>query len=59
MSWTERTKPTTDYEPIERTADFLLQENGDYLLLETGYKIILTLTSDWTERTAPTTSWST
>jgi len=56
MTWTQKTKPTTSWEEEERTGTFLKQETGDYLLLETGYRIILTLTSDWTERTKPSTS---
>ncbi len=53
-SWTERTKTTTDQN------SFLKKEDTFYLLLETGFKIVLA--RGWTARkdpdTTPTTNWT-
>ena len=56
MTWTERTKPTTNW--IE-TGDFLLKEDGKFLLLESGDNILREiLPATWTDRTKPTTNWT-
>ena len=47
-TWSGRIKPST-------VTTHLLKEDGDFLLLETGDKIILTLGGgEWNTRTKPT-----
>lgn len=48
----------TLWERKARIADFLLQESGGYLLIETGEKIFLNYIQDYTERTKPSTSFT-
>jgi hypothetical protein len=68
-TFTNRTKPSTTF--TDRTAptgsSFLLKEDTDYILLESGYKIILidrsfigrtAVSTTFTDRTSPSTSWT-
>lgn len=56
MSWTNRTKPTTDFNTRN---GFLLCDTG-YLLIDGGARILLSGVSApaFTNRTKPTTVWS-
>ena len=51
-TWSGRTKPTTEY---DERINYLLNEDGTYLLQESGDKIVInqlyTEYTDWTERT--------
>lgn len=57
MTWTTRTEPTATYDDRD---DYLLMEDGGYLLQENGSKILLNGggTPNWTERTTPSVTWS-
>lgn len=57
MTWTERTKPNTDFH--DRT-QFLATESLLYLLTEDNKKIQISGSSesDYTTRTKPTTNWT-
>lgn len=61
MAWTGQSKTTSSFTPQSKTSstfdkgvDYLLQELGDYLLQENGYKIVLNQSlafrnpTDWT-----------
>ncbi len=64
-SFTKETKPTTTFTKyLNIVNDFLLMENGSYLLLETSDRIILeqstgsAFSTSFTKETKPTTSFS-
>ena len=53
MSFTKVAKPTTSW--VKLAGAYLLQENGAFLLLESGGKIIITgRTTSWTKIGRPT-----
>ena len=56
MSWTNRTKPSTDY---NNRNGFLLCDTG-YILVDGGFRILLSgiSSTSFTNRTKPTTVWA-
>lgn len=55
--WTTRTEPSTEWG--ERRG-YLQQENEYYILLENGFKILISAVgrTDWDGRDKPTTNWT-
>jgi len=53
MSWDNQTKSSSSFTDEEMNSGlfFLLQEIGDYLLLENGYRIITDQSIDWDNQT--------
>ena len=59
MSWIERIQPSVVWSGITRTISrFLLKEDGFFLLLENGGRIILSSGTEYDDRTKPTTTWT-
>lgn len=59
-SFTKETKPSTQYTK-QSSIDFLLKQDSDYLLLESGFKIVLRrgyAGPDYTKETKPSTTFS-
>jgi hypothetical protein len=57
--WNQRIKPIINFidRAIVRIRTFLLKEDGAYLLLENGGRIILISTGDYADRTKPLDTW--